>query len=179
MALYVWYDGKNLAQNFGIMKNTLKTDDAEEMEEAGFEDQLEKGENIDLKKLNAAPNEFDEQLELDIQWIENDMNTIKSASQFEEEQYKQSAALRQQMLSSDPRLRKNFEESAYGVDATTTFGISNYYTTLPDNLFGESDDEINFDDWDDYGVLAGRDAAHQLQAGPKLSGNLANIFSRM
>lgn len=30
LALYVWYEGKNLMQNFGLDKGTLYTDDADE-----------------------------------------------------------------------------------------------------------------------------------------------------
>ena len=38
MALYVWYEGKNLVENFGIRKSTLRTDDNQELEENGFEE---------------------------------------------------------------------------------------------------------------------------------------------
>lgn len=174
MALYVWYDGKNLAQNFGIVKNTLKTDDAEEMEEAGFEDQLESRETIDVRKLNNEANEFDEQLDLDLQWIENDMNRIKSVDKFEEEQASLTTALRTQIMN-DPRVKKSLDNENFGVEVTTS-NISNYYTKLPDSLFGFNDEEINVDDWDRYGVI---DAAHQPQTGPKITGNLADLYNRL
>ena len=38
MALYVWYDGKNLAENFHIMKNTLKTDQDQDIDELDMPD---------------------------------------------------------------------------------------------------------------------------------------------
>ncbi len=37
MALYVWYDGKNLMENFGIRKSTIKTDSDEDLEELEIE----------------------------------------------------------------------------------------------------------------------------------------------
>ena len=50
ISLYVWYDGKNLAENFNIIKNTIKTDTEEELLENDVDadiDNLGKVDNID------------------------------------------------------------------------------------------------------------------------------------
>lgn len=177
MALYVWYDGKNLAENFGIVKNTLKTDDAVEMEELDFEDQLEAKANIDPKKLNTDESEFDQQLNLDLEWIEHDMKAIKSADKLQEEMHEQERALRNHIMTTDPKIRKNVEESDFYIDATTTIGYNNYYTNLPDTIYN-IDDESSFNSELDE-IYGPGDAAHQLQIGPVVTGNLSDIYNRL
>ncbi len=70
MALYVWYDGKNLAENWQIRKNTLKTDDARELEENAFEDEIESNNtNVDFR---SSTFEMDEEISKELEWVEND-----------------------------------------------------------------------------------------------------------
>ncbi len=57
MALYVWYDGKNLIENFGIRKSTLRTDDNRDLEEADFEEALESREKVDFRSSQFETNE--------------------------------------------------------------------------------------------------------------------------
>lgn len=61
MAIYVWYDGINVTQNFGLMKQILKTD--EDIEEAyqSLEDKY--GEKIDIELPTETIDEIDEELE--------------------------------------------------------------------------------------------------------------------
>ena len=66
MALYVWYDGKNLAENFHIIKNTIKTDADEELLENEIDDNVEAVEsvdNIDGYGFNDDKNDILETLE--------------------------------------------------------------------------------------------------------------------
>jgi hypothetical protein len=52
MALYVWYDGKDLAENFGITKNILRTD--EDIEELDSDiDKEETRERLKLEDIDA------------------------------------------------------------------------------------------------------------------------------
>ena len=65
MALYVWYDGKNVMENFNIQKNTIKTDEDEEI----LENELEQDssmERVPLEEIHMdedASNELTEQLD--------------------------------------------------------------------------------------------------------------------
>ena len=53
--LYVWYEGKNLAENFHITKNTIKTDAEEEL----LENEIEEG-SKELEEVNLNSSVYDE-----------------------------------------------------------------------------------------------------------------------
>lgn len=56
MALYVWYDGKNVMENFNIQKNVIKTDTDEEITESDIIEN-ETVEKINLEDANLIENE--------------------------------------------------------------------------------------------------------------------------
>ena len=51
MAMYVWYDGKDLVEKFGIRKNTIKTDEDIEIVDGDIDTAIEKKEKLDLHQL--------------------------------------------------------------------------------------------------------------------------------
>ena len=64
MAMYVWYDGKNLMENFGLRKNTIKTDENEDIEELdGGIEETEKKETISLETHDEEDTLVRDQLE--------------------------------------------------------------------------------------------------------------------
>lgn len=150
MALYVWYDGKNLAENFHIIKNTIRTDQDEELEELDIEDSIESTEHIDLE---YQVYEADSELAETITFIENNSKFIKS-SDLRSEQYLKSIAQREMILSTNKIARESYCKEV-GLDPqmfANTQGTT--FVTLPDTLF-ISDDQDIFDDEISYSVVQG------------------------
>lgn len=135
MALYVWYDGKNLAQNFGIMKNTIMTDEFEELAPGELEAMEEERENIDFDLVDMEENEdMKEQLEF-----------IKAASRrqsrvnFERDLQLKELEERENSLVMDPIAKKAYCKK-YNIDPN---GDSNVVQTIkiPDHIFMSLDDD--------------------------------------
>lgn len=159
MALYVWYDGKNLAENFHIVKNTIKTDADEELLENEIDDNIEAVEsvdNIDGYGFNDDKNDILETLE----FIEANSKYI-TTEDLKNEQYYEIIQGRNQILSKDKELREKLaketgvDESMY--DDRQHFGQNT--VTLPQSLFDMDVDSPNFDDYgnpiEEYSVLQG------------------------
>ena len=145
MALYVWYDGKNLIENFGIQKTTLKTDQDEELYEDGFEDAIEKREKITIdNSLTEDRNDIQETLE----WVEKSVG-IKTGSQLMGEQFVQRLNMRDSFIIQYPELNDKLIEKT-GVNVTPNQQhMTSGQITLPDDLFNpeinlDLDDEIDF-----------------------------------
>lgn len=169
MALYVWYDGKNLADNFHIMKNTLKTDADEDLEEAELEDQLEVKVKLDPIKLISDDIEKIKDINDTLEWVETDAKSFMTTDKFAEQQMMEMMVAKQALINSNPSMReKIFEET--GVDPVSYINGGNDYVNLPDNLFGEADQEIDFDY--DMGAQFNPNASH-------VKGNLANMFQKL
>lgn len=65
MALYVWYEGKNIMENFGIMKNTIKTDENEEFMDGAIALDQDSRENVDFEVIDLEETPaYKEQMEL-------------------------------------------------------------------------------------------------------------------
>ena len=72
MALYVWYDGKNVMENFNIQKNTIRTDADEEIQES------EITESEDIEKID-----IDEVVDVDENSeLRSQLEYIKEASRY-------------------------------------------------------------------------------------------------
>lgn len=162
MAMYVWYDGKNLAQNFRIIKNTIKTDTEEEIDESEFEDQLEAKERVDVERASYEP---ESEIAQDLEWVEKMSGSLITDQDMRTSQYLELIEGRNAMVANNNQVRQAIEIET-GVD------ILNYqarqggmYTPLPDHIFYD-DDGDDFDD-DDYSMTRRNKA---------LCGNLANIF---
>jgi hypothetical protein len=147
MALYVWYDGKNLAENWGVMKNTLKTDSNNELDEITLEDNIEKIEKVDPNVL-AEYEEGSTMAEV-MQFIEENSKFI-NADQFKEQMRDVDRNRLNRDLMEDTVLRQAYCKN-YGIDErmiiNNTPGI---YTQLPPELFEGGDEEMDFRDDFDY-----------------------------
>ena len=168
MALYVWYDGKNLMENFGIRKSVLKTDTYEELEENAIEDQLESREKVDFK---SATFESNEEIARELTWIEQDAKTFKTSEDLMVEQYLQSVRQRNIILASDPVALKKIEEED-GVNSVSYNTVFQYnQMQLPDELF-----MMNTDDRDDDMVDLFSEDEQTNQPYSVLQGNLSKYW---
>lgn len=148
MALYVWYDGKDLAENFGIQKNTIKTDEDIEIDEHGYEDQLEQHERLNFGILNPITTD-DFELVDQIEALENDK--FITSDDIQEQQYFNNINNRKNILDNNIAARNSYmkENQLYGtVKNNTGSGVGYNYTQLPDSIYtsdpyDEEDDEFN------------------------------------
>lgn len=134
MALYVWYDGTNLVERYGIQKNILSTD-----------------ENVDVEDLNINEAESLQKINLDNVVSEEDINNMineqlkfieqstasRLHNQYVREEYEKEQR-RMAMMDADPLLKKAYAE-AYHIDldegSMGVFGDSALLSTLPDEIF--------------------------------------------
>lgn len=159
MALYVWYDGKNLAENFHIVKNTIKTDTEEELLDNEIDDNLEAVETVDNIDGYGYNKDNDEILEA-LEFVEANSKFITSED-LQLEQYYQIIEGRNRILDKNEELRKKFAEET-GVDESM-FEDKQHFgqdtVTLPDSLFIDENPDMDFDDYgnpiDNYSVLQG------------------------
>lgn len=135
MALYVWYDGHNVMENFNIQKNVIKTDDNEDIEEIEGGIESEKLEKVDVDTVeNDTVNSM----------IHEQMEYIKDATKFKlgymynNEVYMQEESDVQMLLASDQTFRKAYNEK-YHIDEGDT-GYTRM-VMIPDSIF--LDDEYN------------------------------------
>ena len=134
MALYVWYFGHNIMENFGIQKNVIQSDDMEDIEsiEGGIADQT-----MEYVDLDQNP---DDRLQ---QELESQMQYIKEAgrfmlnSDFTKQLYDIDQEQINMQLANDPLFRKAYNEQYHSdIDA-------NYrpLTRIPDEVFLTEDDD--------------------------------------
>lgn len=177
MALYVWYDGKNLMENFGIRKGSIKTDADEDLEEVGLEDALEKHEKVDF---NSSTFEDKTEISQELEWIEKDLAKFKTTADLAEEQYFEKINKRNMILSTDPRIRQqDMENNPDGINTVTLNYASNHMagyspmTSLPMNIF----DMMNDTDYDDeYGLFDDEEDTNMRQDRSYLQGNLSSMY---
>ena len=165
MALYVWYDGENLAEKFNIMKNTIKTDEDEEIIEDAIEDQLEKKEKIDMSSL-----EYDEDSDLQeaFKFIEENSMMITS-SDLRKSTYYKDIELRNSILNSNKSARESYARET-GLDPSSfidSSSNSSMFVQLPDSIFisMNSDDNFDFDD--------------ESKPVSNITGNLADLWKKI
>ena len=163
MALYVWYDGKNLAENFRIRKTTIRTDADEVMEELEIEDAIEKKEKIDF---NSSTFEIDEELAEDLEWVETDAVNFKTSTSLKEDEYQKLLMLRNNILGNNQEIAKQYEEQ-FGINIVPPNATSTGFTTLPAGLYDLDDD---FDSEDD---IIGQGSTRPL------AGNLAQFYDML
>lgn len=159
MALYVWYDGKNLAENFHIMKNTIKTDTEEELLDNEIDDNIEAIEsvdNLDGYSYNDETNELAEALA----FIESNSKYI-TTEDLQIQQYYEIIEGRNNIFNKNKDLREKLAKET-GVDESMYkdnqhFGQNT--VDLPVSLFIDEDSDMDFDDYgnpiDNYSVLQG------------------------
>ena len=159
MALYVWYDGKNLAENFRIIKNTIKTDADEELLNNEIEDNIEGVETVDNIDGLGYSNENDDILET-LEFIEANSKFI-TTEDLKNDQYYETIQGRNQILSKNKDLRERLARET-GVDESM-YKDQQYFgqntVVLPESLFLDEESSMDFDDYgnpiEDYSVLQG------------------------
>lgn len=131
MALYVWYDGHNLIENFGIKKSTIRTDSNEELEELEIDDALEAKERIDF---NSSTFEVKEDIAVELEWIEKDSRFITTedvvASQFIKRVTDRNIA-----IAKDKNVARSLELDTGMNIVNMGYAVNQQFTTLPDTLF--------------------------------------------
>ena len=140
MAMYVWYDGENLAERYGIQKNTIKTDEDEEIEEAEYQDQLEARAKLDMSQIDYEEN--NPELAEALTMIENDK--FIDANMFADQNRILEMQQRETMLASNRQLRDAYCKET-GVDPSMYGAVDmnvNLNTELPDTLFLDLDDDL-------------------------------------
>lgn len=164
MALYVWYDGKNLMENFHIRKGTIKTDVDIDIEESELEDALEKKEKVDFR---SAEFESNEDIARDLKWAENDSKNFKTTKDVLEKQYLDKLKNRNSIISSN----RNIKNQEYNDDEPVSISYS--YTNSVDETFTEIPD--SFFDMDD-GVMDEDQSGDPNSRHSVLQGNLASFY---
>ena len=152
MALYVWYDGKNLAENFRIIKNTIKTDQDEDFEELSIEDSLESKEHVDLESTTYDP---ESDIYETLAFVEKNAKIITSQD-LRSEQYFKNIEQKNFILSTNKSAREAYcrenglDEQMFIDTQSTTF------VSLPDSIF-TSNDSFDYSDEEEntYNVLQG------------------------
>lgn len=135
MALYVWYDGKDLAEKFHIIKNTIKTDQDEDIEELDIEDSIEAVENVDFETSMYDP---DSEILEELEFIESNAKCITSAD-FKASRYSSDAIQKAFLLATNKDAREAYcretgtSPDMYIDSKTATF------VSLPDTLFMDED----------------------------------------
>lgn len=148
MALYVWYDGKNLAENFHIVKNSIKTDQNEDIEELEIEDSLESTAKVDLSNETLDP---ESPIAQDLQWVIDNSKIITSEDLLAK-QTLQNAQCRDILLATNKDAREAYcretgvDTSVYANNGSMTF------VNLPSSVFMDTDYD---DEEDSHSVLQG------------------------
>lgn len=132
MALYVWYDGKNVMENFNIQKNVIKTDEDEEIVEGELEQDTSM-ERVPMEEIN---------MDYDSSELDDQLDYIKEASKyklgymFNNELYMREQQARDLLLATNKVARQAYNEK-YNVSESETGVVKT--VMLPDTIF--MDDE--------------------------------------
>lgn len=147
MALYVWYDGKNLMENFGVQRNTIMTDEEVEVIENSIDAENSKKEmiNIDQSELEELVPDYKESLE----YVQN-ASRIKLGYIFNDELYNKEEEMLEYLLSTN-KVVKDAYDKQYNMDPndTTTTGL----IRLPDNLFLDDEFEDEYPNGNLYDIF--------------------------
>lgn len=164
-ALYVWYDGENLAEKFHIQKNTIKTDEDEEVMESELQDQLEKKEKIDFTELEYDP---ESDIQEALKFVKENTG-ITTSTTLKESTYLKESQMREMLLASNKDARQAYCEET-GLDPSMFMnGGGQTFVTLPDQLFTESNLDYDFEDKEDQ----------ESNPYSHLDGNLANLWLKI
>lgn len=158
MAIYVWYDGKNLAENYGIQKNILKTDQDEEV----LDSDIEMNETVERIPLEHVDNEAGDVLEEQKAFLQQ-ASRFSSQKDFEQAQYEEEQELFNQFLLMNKDAKQAYEEK-YNIQSVENQIINGIqYIRIPDSMFGNVDP----------------DSTEELDREKKLHGNLYNMFTQI
>ena len=133
MALYVWYFGHNIMENFGIQKNVIQSDDMEDIEsiEGGIADQT-----MEYVDLDQAPDDrLQSELEAQMKYIK-EANRFMLNADFTRQMYDQEQEALNMQLANDPLFRKAYNEQ-YHADIDSGYRP---LTRIPDEVFLDDDE---------------------------------------
>ena len=165
MALYVWYDGHDLIENFGIRKTTIKTDTDEDIESVEIEDALEAKERIDF---NGSTFEVKEDIAAELEWIEKDMRFV-TTEDMAASQFIGKINARNMIIANDKGAAASLEIDT-GINVVNMgYAVSQQVVTLPNSLFSMDDDT----DWSD------EEGYSDSQANSVLAGNLSKFYDML
>jgi hypothetical protein len=172
MALYVWYDGKNLANNWHIEKSTIKTDQNIELDEDPFEDALEAKEEVPLENTIYEENSSIAQA---LAWVEQNAKYTTSVN-LKDQENDQMEYMRNNILSHNKAAREQYAKEK-GLDVTmfeTEEGHS--FVTLPSSIYtGYDDENFNYDDEDDIAF----NTRNLYDRSSVLQGNLSHLYDKV
>lgn len=159
-AIRVWYDGENLAERYGIKKNTIRTDEDIEIEQSALE-QSQTLASLDLDTATKDVND-DEAGTIEQMVFIADASKFKLNNDFRSAIHDKELSQFNIFLSTNAEARRVYNEK-YHVDNDSA---QNTVSTIPipDNLFGAA----NSDEEEDY-------AQEQLE----LHGNLYGEFMKL
>lgn len=138
MAIYVWYDGKNISE-FGIQKNVIKTDQDEEI----LDGDIESAEETTTLDVTEVTEEYSEDLKSAMNFIE-ESSKFKTHTDYENQQYEQDQELFNRFLLLNKDARKAYEDKYHVESAESQIINGIQYIRIPDNMFGnvDPDDDI-------------------------------------
>lgn len=140
MALYVWYEGVNLVERYGIQKNTLKTDENLDVEVLGMDDENGGLEKVDIDSM-VSDSEINDMIEEQMKFLEQSTRS-RLYSEYAISQREKEDKEFMDRMSIDPLLKQAYMEK-YHIDQNEMslgmFNSNNNFTTLPDELFGETE----------------------------------------
>lgn len=157
MAMYVWYDGQNLAENFGIQKNSLKTDEEVDIEDLNIntENQFT---NVDVSIVHDPDNASNRQQQ-EIDDFFTNSSKIKLSSQFNKMLQEQEDREFQLFLSEDKYARQAYNKK-YNVEQININGVD--FISLPDDIYGSLEDDTP-----------------EVKTTRTINGNMFDLFSRI
>lgn len=134
MAMYVWYDGENVMENFNIQKNTIKTDDGADIED--FEDGINNG---SMEEINVEiTDEENQMIKEQIDYIKDSTNKIKLGYMFNNELYASEEQMADMLYNTNKAYREAYNKK-YNVDENDMGVRMNI--TIPDSVFLDDDYE--------------------------------------
>jgi hypothetical protein len=170
MALYVWYDGHNLAENFGIMKNSLLTDSDTELDEVSLEDNIESIERIDPETMTSY--EEGSTMSDVLRFLDENSKFITS-NQFKDETRRYENAKLTAEMGRDVVLRRAYCE-AYGIQESMVMDNRvGVFTELPPIIFDMDEDA------DNYNEMFDPETGEIVENHSTLAGNLASWWDKV
>lgn len=133
MAIYVWYDGKDLLSNFGLRRSEIKTDQDISNGFVPLEEKYTSNINIDVLQ-NSAVNEIIEE-QLKILNSGQSKDSFKTFNQWEQEQILNEQKEIEQLKQNNKLFRESYNKK-YNVSADNDIEVYTQFT-IPDSFFND------------------------------------------
>lgn len=159
MAIYVFYDGKNLRENWGFQKTEIQTDEELDDSIVGIADDLN-GETEDLPLDELQP-EHDAKIDENtienidlIQIMENDAKNFQTTKTFEQVQDREDDKALQRLFAANPYARQKYYEKYHYDPSTFTYNGLNDMSFHNSNMLDVVDNFYEDDD-QEYSIYQG------------------------